>query len=140
MRIVLDTNVVIAALRSGRGASNALLIHLLEGNARWLCSVPLFLEYEAVATRAEFLLETGYERLDVTRFLNDAATAVTPVELHFLWRPQLSDPKDDMVLETAANGRADILVTHNLRDFTSADSLFSFESLSPADALRRVKK
>jgi predicted nucleic acid-binding protein len=59
MKVVVDTNVLVAALRSKNGASNALLVSVLEGAAEWLCSVPLFVEYEAVLMRAEFVLETG---------------------------------------------------------------------------------
>ena len=139
MRLVFDTNVLIAALRSRRGASNVLLIEVLRGKTTWVCSVPLFLEYEDVTTRAEFLLATGYKKTDVVQFLNNAAAEIEPIELNFLWRPQLRDPKDEMVLETAANGRADALVTHNTRDFTPAASLFSFELLTPSEAIRRLK-
>ena len=139
MRLVLDTNVLISALRSRRGASNALLIETLRRKARCVCSVPLFLEYEDVVTRAEFLLATGYKKADVIQFLNNAATETEPIELNFLWRPQLRDPKDEMVIETAANGRVDALVTHNIRDFMPAASLFSFELLRPSEALRSLK-
>jgi len=67
---------------------------------------------------------TGYKKSDVVQFLNNAATEIEPIELNFLWRPQLRDPKDEMVLETAANGRVDALVTHNM---------------TPSEALRRLK-
>lgn len=139
MRIVLDTNVIVAALRSGRGASNALLVSVFGGSERWLCSVPLYLEYEDVLSRAEFLLDTGHTKAEIAPFFASVAAAIEPVDLHFLWRPQLRDPKDEMVLETAANGRADLLVTHNVRDFRSAEPLFEFEVVTPAEALRRIR-
>ncbi len=135
MRVVLDTNVVIAALRSRNGASNALLIDLLRGAGVWLCSVPLFLEYEAVMMRPDFLLATGYPRTDLTGFLRDVATVIKPVELHFVWRPQLADAKDEMVLETAVNGGADALVTHNTRDFLQAAGRFGIPVARPSDPL-----
>lgn len=135
MRVVLDTNVVIAALRSRNGASNALLIDLLRGGGVWLCSVPLFLEYEAVMMRPDFLLATGYARTDLTGFLRDVATVISPVELHFVWRPQLVDAKDEMVLETAVNGGADALVTHNGRDFQQAAARFGIPVARPSDLL-----
>jgi putative PIN family toxin of toxin-antitoxin system len=117
MKVVVDTNVLVAALRSKNGASNALVVSVLEGAAEWYCSVPLFVEYEAVLMRAEFVLETGHSRPALATFLTDVAAAITPVELNFLWRPQLPDPCDEMVLETAANGAADAIVTFNARDF-----------------------
>jgi len=139
MRIVIDTNVVIAASRSRQGASNALLVATLGGQGQWLCSVPLFLEYEEVLCRADFLLDTGHSKAGIAGFLSGIASVIEPVDLHFLWRPQLRDPKDEMVLETAANGRADLLVTHNVRDFRSAEPLFEFEVVTPAEALRRIR-
>ena len=137
MRVVLDTNVVIAALRSRNGASNALLIDLLRGGGVWLCSVPLFLEYEAVMMRPDFLLATGYARRDLVGFLKDIATVIRPVELHFIWRPQLADAKDEMVLETAVNGGADHLVTHNIRDFERAAARFGIRVARPRDILEK---
>ncbi|MGL4279035.1 MAG: putative toxin-antitoxin system toxin component, PIN family [Albidovulum sp.] len=138
MRLVLDTNVVVAGVRSRTGASNPILIAGFKGNFRWCCSVPLFYEYEDVLNRAEFLLETGITRDEIGVFLTDLAGTVTPVDLHFLWRPQLRDPGDEMVLETAVNARAEAIVTHNARDFGAAPDRFGIEVLTPAEALRRL--
>lgn len=139
MRVVIDTNVLVAALRSRHGASNAILVEVFRGAAAWLCSVPLFLEYEDVLMRAEFVLETGRSRDDYGYFLSDIASAVEPVELHFLWRPQLPDPKDEMVLETAVNGRATAIITHNVRDFSNAATDFGIEIIRPGEFLRRTR-
>lgn len=61
-----------------------------------------------------------------------------PVETHFLWRPQLRDPNDEMVLEVAVNGRADALVTFNLRDYGSVPSRFGVELMLPREAIGRI--
>ena len=135
MRLVIDTSVVIAALRSRSGASNALLIDLLGGSGTWLCSVPLFLEYEAVMLRPDFRLATGYSSAELLGFLTDVATRIEPVELFFLWRPELTDANDEMVLETAVNGGADRIVTHNVRDFRKAAARFGIRAVSPRDLL-----
>ena len=139
MRVVLDTNVLVSAVRSRRGASNAILIRAFQARFDWLVSVPLFLEYEQVLTRAEHLLTTGIRMADMSMFLSDIARIVEPVELHFLWRPRLRDPDDEMVLETAVNGRADVLVTHNARDFVGAES-FGVTILTPARFLTRMRR
>ena len=139
MRVVLDTNVPVSAVRSRRGASNAVLVHAFRDRFDWLVSVPLFLEYEQALTRAELLLATGIRMADMSVFLSDIARIVEPVELHFLWRPQLRDPGDEMVLETAVNGRADVLVTHNERDFVGAES-FGVTVLKPARFLARLRR
>ena len=102
---------IVAAVRSRRGASNALLIRAFEGQLRWACSVPLFFEYEDVLSRAEQLLEIGISRRQMKSFLTDVAGVIEPIQLDFLWRPQLRDAADEIVVETAANAGADYLVT-----------------------------
>lgn len=139
MRVVLDTNVLVAAVRSRHGASNAILVHAFQERFDWLASVPLFLEYEQALTRAELLLATGIHRADMSAFLNDIARIVKPLALHFLWRPLLRDPGDEMVLETAVNGMADVLVTHNGRDFSGAED-FGVAVLAPARFLTRIRR
>lgn len=137
MRLVLDTNVLVAGVRSRSGASNALLIAGFRGRFEWCCSVPLFYEYEDVLNRAEFLLAAGLNRKAVAEFLEDIAATVVPVGIDFQWRPQLGDPDDDMVLEAAINCGAAI-VTHNARDFGDTPARFGLPLLSPAEALRRI--
>lgn len=139
MRLVLDTNVLVAGLRSRSGASNPLLIAGLRGGFVWACSVPLFYEYEDVLNRAEFLLEAGITRDEVERLLSAVARVVMPVEVNFRWRPQLRDPKDEMVLEAAANARVEAIVTHNRRDFGTVPGRFGLGLWSPAEALERMR-
>jgi predicted nucleic acid-binding protein len=67
------------------------------------------------------------------------AAVAEPVRLTFNWRPALRDPDDDMVLEAAANGRADAIVTFNLRDFADVAPRFGIAVLRPADALRKLE-
>jgi putative PIN family toxin of toxin-antitoxin system len=114
---VLDTDVMVAALRSDRGASRQLLLASLNQRFELLLSVPLILEYEAVLTRPQHLVACGLSRAEVGRVLDDLAAVARPVRLAFRWRPRLSDPDDDMVLETAINGSASAIVTFNQRDF-----------------------
>lgn len=137
MKLVLDTNVIVAGIRSRTGASNALLIAGFQRRFQWCCSVPLFYEYDDVLNRAELLLEVGVSREVVAEFLEDISAIVLPVGIDFRWRPQLGDPDDEMVLEAAINcGGA--IVTHNARDFGDAPARFGLDLLSPAEALRRI--
>ncbi|MEY2341693.1 putative toxin-antitoxin system toxin component, PIN family [Acidithiobacillus sp. IBUN Pt1247-S3] len=119
-RVVLDTNVLVAASRSSRGASFALLQALRDERFIALLSVPLMLEYEAVLLRSEQLAASGRSPAMTQAFLDALCLRGEAVHLHYLWRPQLRDPADEMVLETALNGRADALVTLNVRDFVAA--------------------
>src|SRR5690349_13293444 len=116
-RTVLDTDVLVAAVRSDRGASRVLLVAALERRYPALASVPLMLEYESVLTRTEHLEGAGTSAADVEVLLDAVATVVEPIRISYLWRPMLPDAGDDLVLETAVNGRADVVVTFNRRDF-----------------------
>lgn len=137
---MLDTNVLVAALRSDRGASRLVLTGALERSYQLLASVPLMIEYEAVLSRDEHLVASGLSAQDVQTLLDAVAVVAEPVRLAYLWRPLLSDSQDDMVLETAINGRANVLVTLNLRHFAPARGLFDVEILSPGEALGRLRK
>ena len=130
---------MIAALRSPTGASAALLSCLDLGMATLLLSVPLALEYEATCHAAEHRLAAGLSKAEVEVFVNSLIAMAEPVEIHFLWRPQLRDPGDEMVLEVAVNGQADALVTFNHRDFQKAPESFGVETLLPREALKRLK-
>ena len=123
MRLVLDTDVAVAALRSRHGASRAWLRTVLQREATLLLSVPLALQYEAELTRAEHLAASGASRAEVMLLLDALCAVCVPIEVSFLWRPMLRDPDDEMVLEVAVNGRADRLLTFNERDFAGAERL-----------------
>lgn len=137
LRAVIDTNVLVAALRSRSGASNRLLRAVDGGRLDMLASVPIFLEYEAVLARAEHRRAAAIQLPEIGILLDRLADLVTPVKLHYRWRPQLADAADEMVLETAINGRADCIVTFNVRHFRPSVR-FGIEVLTPALALGRL--
>ncbi len=139
-RVVLDTSVIVAALRSRAGASNAILTLVAKGQLILLATPPLFLEYEDVLKRPEQSSEHGLSPGEVDEFLRELAALVEPVEVHYRWRPQLRDPNDEMVLETAIHGGADALVTFNLADFADAGARFDIAIVRPADLLRSLKR
>ena len=128
-----------AALRSPKGASAALLRLLDAGQATLLFSVALTLEYEAICQLSEHRLAAGVGPEEAAIFLNALISIAEPVEVHFRWRPQLRDPGDEMVLETAVNGQAYALVTFNQRHYGKIPGKFGIEVLAPGDALRRIR-
>jgi len=138
VKLVLDTDVVVAAMRSPRGASAEILRAARQGRVTLLVSMPLALEYEAVCCRAEHLTAAGLSEHEAEVFVTAVIAMAEPVFLHFLWRPQLRDAGDEMVLETAINGRADALVTFNVRDFAPAHSLFGLATLLPREVVGRI--
>src|SRR5688500_2496577 len=107
-------------MRSPAGASAAIIRAARQGQATLLLSVPLAMEYEAVCRRPQHRVEAGLSSRQVEIFLTAIVALGEPVHTHFLWRPQLRDPNDEMVLEAAVNGRADALVTFNVRDYGTA--------------------
>src|SRR6267378_930375 len=137
---VLDTDVAVAALRSDRGASRQLLLAALNRQFELLLSVPLLLEYEAVMTRPQHLAACGLSSAEVGHVLDDLAAVARPVRLAFRWRPRLSDPNDDMVLETAVNGNANAIVTFNQRDFEETSKNFHCAVILPGAALQRIRR
>lgn len=130
---------IVAALRSRRGASNRLVELVALERLRPLVSTALFLEYEEVLHRPEHRLATGMTAEDVERFLAALARAAEAVEVNFRWRPQLHDSSDELVLEAAVNGRAGALVTHNVRDFQRAARSFNLRVLLPREMLKELE-
>jgi putative PIN family toxin of toxin-antitoxin system len=139
MRLVIDTDVLVAALRSDQGASRQLLLAALDRRLVVLASVPLMLEYEAVLTRPEHLDKTGLTIKETNIILDALAAVVEPVALHFLWRPQLKDSGDEMVLETAVNGHADRLATFNVRHLKEAAMTFGIRASRPGEVWREIQ-
>ncbi len=134
-QIVVDTNVLIAALRSRRGASYRLLGLIGDGRWQMNLSVPLFLEYEDVAKRSDSgLILSGGEVDDILDFI---CTEANLREIFYLWRPVLPDPKDDFILELAVESGCDFIVTFNIRDFAGAEK-FGIEVITPQEFLRKL--
>lgn len=125
-------------MRSPTGASAALLDGALRGEFAILLSVALTLEYEAVCCDPAHRIISGLSEEDVRTVISAICAVAEPVIARFLWRPQLRDPADEMVLETAINGNADALVTFNRRDFGEVPRRFGIDLLAPKDALMRI--
>lgn len=133
LRIVLDTSVLVAAVRSRQGASFQLVASLPNEVFQPALSVALYTEWQAVLTRPEHL-PPGTSSEDALGFLRYLASIAHLQNVHFLWRPFLRDPDDDMVLECAVASRSPFIVTHNVRDFRRTESL-GVRALTPRDFL-----
>jgi putative PIN family toxin of toxin-antitoxin system len=139
MRVVLDTDVVVAGMLSPTGASRQLLIGAIDRRFDLLVSVPLMLEWEAVLKRPEVRHAAKGSVPDMDVLLDQLADTCVPVDLHFLWRSRSKDPHDDMVLETAINGRADVIATFNVRHLAVAAVYFGVAVELPAGLLGRLR-
>jgi predicted nucleic acid-binding protein len=126
-------------MRSPMGASAELLRRARRGEFTLAASVSLFMEYEAVCARPEHLLAAGLDSFELNIFLDALAHIVSPVEVHFLWRPQLRDPADELVLEAAVNASANTLLTFNLKHFAGVASRFNLAVSQPGPFLRSLQ-
>ena len=131
----MDTNVLISALRSRNGASFRLLSLIDSRKFELSVSVPLVLEYEAVAKR--HARKTGLSASDVDAIIDYICDIAEHCKIYYLWRPFLRDPKDDMVLELAVVSNANAIVTHNMADFKGIDK-FALRAIKPRDFLREI--
>ena len=122
------------------GASAELVREAGMGLVQFLASTAVMIEYEAVCTRTEHVEASGLTRTQMRVFLDAIASLCEPVRTHFLWRPQLRDPSDEMVLETAINGRADAIVSFNVADYGIAVDRFGVEILGPYETLKRIRE
>lgn len=131
-RVVLDTNILISAMRSNRGPAFRLLSLVGTGRFEICVSVALVLEYEAILRRV-----TSLEEAEIAALLDFLCAVARRQRIFYLWRPCLRDPQDDMVLELAVASRSSTIVTSNLRDFTAAER-FGVAIREPAEFLREL--
>ena len=136
--MLLDTDVIVAAMRSPRGASAELLRRIDRGKATMLLSVALALEYEAKCMLAEHRLPAGITEAEACAYIDGLIAMAEPVTSYFRWRPQLHDPGDELVLEAAVNGRAAAIVTFNEKDLREARRSFGIDVIRPGEALKRI--
>lgn len=135
-RFVLDTNVLVTGVRSRNGASFALLSRLAEdADLRPQLSVPLVLEYEA--TLLAHVGELTVSASDIGELLDFICLTGEHHEIHYLWRPMLRDPKDEMVLELAVGSGCKKIVTFNSRDFKGVEQ-FGVSVETPGQFLKGI--
>ena len=135
--VVLDTNVLAAALRSKSGASYQLISLLFANKFKIALSLPLYMEYLDVLLRPA-VKPAGISDADILDFIDEILLQAQTQNIYFLWRPWLKDEKDDMILELAIASNADYIVTFNLKDFRNIE-LFGIEAVAPKDFLNLVR-
>ena len=134
-RVVVDTNVLVSALRSKRGASHRLLLLVDSGKFEMCLSTAVLLEYEEVCKRLAG--DFGLEESDVDDVLDYLCRQADHVEIHYLWRPFLLDAKDDMFMELAIAGNCEWIVTFNERHFKGVEQ-FGIGLLTPRELLAEI--
>lgn len=133
--VIIDTCVLVSALKSRIGASFKILSVLRSGNFRIHLSTALVLEYEDVLKRPELNLNLTMQEID--KFLNVLCLLGEKHKIFYQWRPLLGDQKDDFVGELAINARVDLVVTHNIQDFGNL-SKFGIKAITPQEFLKLI--
>jgi putative PIN family toxin of toxin-antitoxin system len=131
----MDTNILVSALRSRKGASFHLLSIIDEGKFELAISVPLVLEYESAAKKHS--RASGLSVSDIDAIIDYICSIAKHYKIYYLWRPFLSDPKDDMVLELAVVSNANYIVTYNTADFRGIEK-FGLHATKPRGFLRGI--
>ena len=138
-RVLLDTSVLRAGFVSSAGASRQVVRAALIGRITIVASTALMLEYEDVLLRPKTLQRAGIGAQDALGFLGGLCAVCLPVTVQVRWRPQSPDSNDDLVIDAAVNGLADIIATFNLRDLRAPAARFGIAAEPPADVLRRIR-
>ena len=134
--VVIDTNILVSALKSDMGASYVLISKLPSKKFKFALSVPLYMEYQSVLTREENMTGTS-SREDILAFLRYLCKISVRQKIFYLWRPWLKDPKDDMVLELAVASKSQYIITYNLKDFSNIRK-FGIEAITPKNFLEKI--
>lgn len=134
-QIVLDTNVIVSAMCSQRGASYKLLMLVGRANFEINLSVPVFLEYEAATKR--LLGQIPLTENDLNDILDYLCGVANQREVFYLWRPFLKDPKDDMILELAVSAQCEAIITYNKKDFVGVEQ-FGLQVMNPKELLEQI--
>lgn len=138
--VVIDTNILVAGLRSRQGASFQILRKIGLGEISGIISVPLLLEYEDVLKRSDNLEAFSLTTDDIDVVLNMVCQQFAHIVTYYLWRPLLRDPKDDMILELTIAGEASAILTHNIADFDACKRYFRhIQIITPKDFLNNER-
>lgn len=133
--IVIDTNVIVSALRSRNGYSFDLLSIIDDDRFNVCISVPLILEYEDAILKSKSAIKLSLEEID--DILDYICLIGDKRKIFFLWRPFLKDLKDDMILELAVEARCDFIISFNKKDFAGSEK-FNIEIVTPKEFLKMI--
>lgn len=135
LKIVIDTNVIVSALKSRNGFSFKLLSIIDDSRFSVFISVPLILEHEDVIKRSKSQIKLNFT--EISNILDYICLIGKKRKIFYLWRPFLKDPKDDMILELAVESECDYIITFNKKDFKNIEK-FNLKVLTPKELLKKI--
>lgn len=134
-KIVIDTNVIVSALRSRNGFSFKLLSIIDDERFKVFISIPVLLEYEDAIKRDKTNIKL--KKTEIDDIFNFICFIAEQRKIFYLWRPFLRDPRDDMFLELAVESECDYLITFNKKDFQRIET-FGIKVLTPKEFLKVI--
>jgi len=139
-KIIIDTCVIVSALKSKNGASYKILSNINNSAFRYGLSVSLFLEYQSKLFEFSKNKLIPLNRKEVNTILSALVFYSHNVPIYYRIRPNLKDENDNMVYECGVNFGAEYIVTHNIKDFKDGDlKPFSTKIITPQKFLRKVR-
>lgn len=138
MKIVVDTNIIINVLLSpSKSSASFKIIELcLLGKLTPQISTPLFIEYEDVTSRGKITTKSSYTKREINQILDGFLHTCEWKKISFLWRPNLKDESDNHFVDLAVASNADVIISYNLRDLTSDELRFDWQSMTPEQFLK----
>ena len=133
IRAIIDTNVLVSALYSNRGAAFELVRRLYDGEFKAVVSVPMALEYESILIKKH--VPERFSEDEIKGFVDSICSIADHQNIFYLWRPFLNDAYDDHVLELTLASGCKYIITYNLKDFRAAESL-GIEAITPYDFIK----
>ena len=141
IKVVIDTNVLVAGLIGGKGPNREILRHCFKGTLQPYLGNALYTEYQDLLNRENIQVLCKQTSVTLTEFLDDFFSICKPVNVWFLWRPNLKDEADNHIIELAVAANATYIVTNNISDFAQAELLQEgYEVITPPDLLRLINK
>jgi len=139
--VVIDTNVIVAGLIGGKGPNREILRYCFKGKLQPYIGVALYNEYQDLLSRKNIQALCKQSSVTLAEFLDDFSSICMPVDVWFLWRPNLNDEADNHVLELAVAANVRYIVTNNIKDFAQAElKLAGYEVITPPELLRLMIK
>ncbi len=134
-KVVIDTNIIVSALRSRNGYSFKLLSIIDDERFQVFISIPVILEYEDAIKREKSIIKLKKNEIDDV--LDYISLIAEKRKIYYLWRPYLKDRKDDMFLELAVESESDYIITYNKRDFEGIEK-FGIRIIKPKEFLKEI--
>ncbi len=140
IKVVVDTNVLVAGLISGQGPNREVLRRCLLGELQPIVGNALYLEYQDLLNRESIQFLCKQTSVSLMDFLDGFAQVCTPIDARYLWRPNLKDEAGNYLVELAIAAGATYLITNNTADFAQAElKQLGYEVITPEDLLRLIK-